>query len=258
VLRRMEKLHGFAIVAKDGRVGKVEDFYFDDTHWSIRYLVVYTGSWLPGRRLLISPHALERPLWEEEILPVDLTREQVKNSPDIDLDQPVYLQHLAELHEHYGWPTYWAGSQMLGTPTLGAYPVIWAEAELADRGTDTGKRPAEEHRGDPHLRSTKEVAGYHVEAKDGEIGHVEDFFVSDTDWCIRYILVNTRNWLPGRNVLVAPEWIERISWAESKVYVTHTREQVKDSPEFDPSGPLTRDYESDLYLHYNWPGYWGA
>jgi uncharacterized protein YrrD len=258
MLRRVEKLYGFVIRAKDGHVGKVDDFYFDDEHWSVRYMVVNTGSWLSERRVLISPHALEPPLWEEEVLPVDLTREQVEKSPDIDLDKPVHLQQLAELHDHYGWPTFWGGSPMLGMATPSAYPMIWAEAEMGDQSTHPGERPPEQRRGDPHLRSAREVAGYHVEAKDGEIGHVEDFFVSDAEWCIRYILVNTRNWLPGRRVLVAPEWTERISWVESKIYLSHTREQVKGSPEYDPSRPISRDYESDLYLHYNWPGYWGA
>ena len=85
---------------------------------------------------------------------------------------------------------------------------------------------------DSHLRSTEGVTGYNMEATDGEIGHVDGFVVDDEAWAIRYIEVATRNWLPGKKVLISPPWIERVSWTESKVYVGLSRETIKSAPEY--------------------------
>jgi sporulation protein YlmC with PRC-barrel domain len=249
MLRSVEKLYGFEVQASDGDAGKVDDLFFDDKHWTVRYIVVNTGTWLLGRQVLIVPSVADKLDWTLRLLPVRLTKEMVKTSPEIDLHKPVSSQKMEELHEHYGWPTYWAGSPLLGTPSLGAYPMLWAD-------TKTESGPDEAPRGDPHLRSIREVTGYHVEAKDGEIGHVSDFFVDEDDWAIRYLLVDTRDWLPGRKVLLAPQWIQEVDWGDAHVLVNLTRQKVKDGPQYDPDSPPTRSYEAELYRHYGWPGYW--
>jgi sporulation protein YlmC with PRC-barrel domain len=109
---------------------------------------------------------------------------------------------------------------------------------------------------DSHLRSTHEVSGYHIQAADGEVGHVEDFIIDDETWAIRYLIIDTRNWWPGKKVLVSPQWIERVSWSESKVFVNLSRESIKQSPEHTEESLLTRDYETGLHRHYNRQGYW--
>jgi hypothetical protein len=109
---------------------------------------------------------------------------------------------------------------------------------------------------DSHLRSSEAVTGYNIEAADGEIGHVNGFVVDDEAWAIRYIEVATRNWWPGKKVLVSPAWIERVSWPESKVYVGLSREGIKNGPEYVESMPITREYENRLYFHYGRPPYW--
>jgi len=255
MLRRASKLYGFDIEAEDGDAGKVTGLYFDDKTWVVRYLVVDTGGWLGGRKVLLSPLTVVETLGEENALRVELTRSQVEHSPDIDLDKPVSRQQIVDLHEYYGWPGYWGGSLTMGTATPGVYPMIIAgadqvEEEMEDQGS------SEKYRGDPHLRSTRVVSGYNIHAVDGEIGHVEDFFVSDQDWVIRYLLADTRDWLPGRKVLVAPEWISEVDWAETAVHTRMTREQVKASPEYDPSAPPKREYEVQLFVHYGERGYW--
>ena len=106
-------------------------------------------------------------------------------------------------------------------------------------------------RGIAHLRSTHDVSGHHIQAVDGEIGHVEDFIIDDETWAIRYLIINTRNWWPGKKVLVSPQWIERVSWIQSKVFVNLSRETIKHSPEYMEESLLTRDYETGLHLHYN-------
>jgi uncharacterized protein YrrD len=255
MLRRVSDLYGFTIEATDGDAGTVRDVYFDDTAWTVRYLVVDTGGWLGGREVLISPVAVREARWEEGDLWVGLTKSQVEHSPDIDLDKPVSRQQIIDLHEYYGWPGYWGGSMTMGTTTPGVYPMVMGgvdavEEEMREEG------PNETYRGDPHLRSARVVSGYDIHAVDEEIGHVEDYFVSDHDWVIRYLLVDTRDWLPGRQVLIAPEWIERVSWSETAVNVALTRAQVKSSPEYDPEEMFEREYEARLYEHYGSRGYW--
>jgi hypothetical protein len=256
MLRRAEKLYGFTIKAADGDAGNVHNLYFDDQTWIVRYVVVDTGGWLGGRRVLLSPVAIRATEWEDGQLQVALTKSQVEHSPHIDLDKPVSRQQIVELHEYYGWPAYWGGSAMVGTATPGVYPMIMAgvdqvEEEMREEG------PREKHRGDPHLRSARAVAGYDIDALDGEIGHLEDYLVDDKDWVIRYLIVDTRDWLPGRDVLISPNWIEYVEWAETAVQVALTQAQVESSPEYDPEEPPDRDYEALLHAHYGYPGYWG-
>ena len=74
MLRSLKILLGDTVVANDGDIGKVHDFYFHDDTWIIRYLVVDTGHWLPGRKVLITPSALGKPDWDALTFPVALTR----------------------------------------------------------------------------------------------------------------------------------------------------------------------------------------
>ena len=244
MLRTLKELEGYTIHATDGEIGKVHEFLFDDEQWTIRYLVVNTGNWLAERLVLITPKALGEPDWGSQSFPVSLTREQIKNSPDINANQPVSHQRELELHHYYGWPLYWA-------PGVGMAPVgIPTAASVVE------KEEASEKPGDPHLRSSRQVMKYHVHARDGEIGHVEDFIVEDGNWIIRYMVVDTRNWWPGKKVLVAPGWVDRISWVEAMVYVDLMRQRIEEGPEFDPSVPVNWQYEEKLYDYYGRPKYW--
>jgi hypothetical protein len=240
MLRSIESLVGYTLRARDGEIGQVHDFYFDDQTWIVRYLVADTGNWLVGRRVLISPFALRQPDWAGQAFPVNLTKEQVKASPPIDTDKPVSRQMEEELHLHYGWPPYWGAAEGL----VAAQMMAQATEQAAGR------------EGDPHLRSVREVSGYRIQARDGEIGHVEDFIAKDETWTIRYMVVDTRNWLPGKKVLVAPTWIDEVDWARESVHVGLLRETIQNSPEYDPSLPVNREYEVRLYDYYGRPKYW--
>lgn len=242
-------LKGLAIHAKDGELGKVEEFYFDDETWTIRYLVVKTGGWLSGRQVLISPISVVHVDWEKKRVDVALTKQQVENSPNIDTRQPVSRQHEADFSAYYGYNYYWGGPYMWGTVFYPADLLRKSSAEIA-------KEKARKESADSHLRSSSAVTGYHVEATDGEIGHVDGFVVDDELWAIRYLEVATRNWLPGKKVLVSPAWIDRVSWLDSKVRAALPREKIESAPEYLLSRPLTRDYEELLYTHYGHPPYW--
>jgi hypothetical protein len=245
MLCKAKTLTDYKLESLDGEIGKVKEFYFDDRHWTIRYLVADTGNWLAGRQVLISPYALNSVIKSEKHLSVDLTKKQIKDSPSLNNDKPVSSQFEESYYEYYGWPMYWSGPNMWGT-----YHYIERNREK------WGKFNRGEKAWDRHLRSTHAVSGYHIQALDGEIGHVEDFIIDDETWAIRYLVVGTRNWWPGKRVLVSPQWIERVSWNESKVFVNLDRETIKQSPEYTEESLLNRDYEIGLHRHYNRKGYW--
>jgi len=245
-------LKGVVIRATDGEIGTVDQLYFDDETWAIRYLVVETGGWLGGRRVLISPISVVHTDWQAKRLDVALTKKRVENSPDINTHKPVSRQHEAAYLGYYGYPNYWGGTYLWGP---GYFPSGLATEVAASKETQALERIQRESM-DSHLRSTGEVTGYHIEAEDGEIGHVAGFIVDDETWAIRYIEVLTKNWWPGKKVLVSPAWIQKVSWTESKVYVGLWRDAIKSAPEFVESAPITREYEDRLHTHYGRPPYW--
>jgi len=248
MLRNLNDLHGYALRATDGDVGTVKDFYFDDDRWVVRYLVVETGTWLSSRKVLISPVSLGVPDHDAKVVPVSISREQVKNSPDIDTDKPVSRQHEADYLGYYGYPVYW---DSIGIWGAGGLPgTMLPETVLAEiRGHDAillgavGGRP-------------KSVTGHHIKAQDGEIGHVQGFIVDEQSWQIRYLVVDTSNWWMGHQVLVAPQWIKEVSWADKVVAVAMTRNAIQRAPEWNASMPPDRDQEVEIYKHYDRSGYW--
>jgi hypothetical protein len=255
MLRNAKTLEGFELRARDGQLGHVRDFYFDDEQWIVRYLVVDTGGWLSGRRVLISPTAVEGTEGEKRTLAVALTQAQVKNSPGVEREQPVTRDEELQLTQYYNWPTYWAmsgagyadgGLGMSVPPPVLPDPAL----ERALRRRVECSAVAEHH-----LRSVRQVTGFDLEAADGAIGHVIDFLIDERRWGIRYIVVDTRNWLPGKKVLVAPQWIHEVGWEREKVFVDLTRDAVKASPAYDPTHPPTPDYAQRLHDHYGRPRY---
>jgi len=263
MLRSIHDLDDYAIDATDGSIGHVKDFYFDDQAWVIRYLVVEAGSWLSSREVLISPIAIGTPTWTDNRLPVTLTKEQVKNSPAIDTQKPVSRQHEIRYLGYYGYPFYWGGAGLWGD---GAYPGMMMGYPGFIPAPGTGqpearsvraRAEAAQHRDDdPHLRSCKAVMAFHIQATDGGIGHVQDLLVDEETWAVRYIVVDTSNWWFGHKVIIAPQWIDDVSWSEATVSVNVTQQAVKDAPLYDSTARLGRTQEIDLHKHYGRPGYW--
>jgi hypothetical protein len=242
---------GCSLENEEGHVGTLRDLFFDDQSWGIRYLVVETGGWLRGRRVLLPPTVLEERDWPHRRLQVSLTQQQIEDSPQVDSEKPVSRQKEMELDNYPAWaPVAWTPEGVVVPPITGA-------------GV-TGPAPSpmdEETEGDRHLRSVHEVTGYHVGALDGEIGHVDALILDDREpqhapWQLRYLVIDTRNWLPGRKVLVAPIWAEAVIWERRTVRIGLTRDQIKGSPEFHPNMPINRRYEEILYDYYGKPKYW--
>lgn len=195
-------------------------------------LFVETGSWLSSRKVLISPISLGKPNWPARQLLTSLTRQQVEDSPDIDTDKPVTRQHEATLLAHYDYPCYWNSDGL-------SDQVTQAKVSL-----------------DHELRSSKAIMTYHIQATDGDIGHVQGFLVDDETWSIRYMIVDTSNWWIGHRVLIAPQWICDVAWAGSKVSVDLTRDAVQRSPPYSSASQVDRGEEMGIYRHYERRGYW--
>lgn len=242
MMHSVRSLQGFGIAATDGDIGTIDDVYFDDDKWTIRHLIVDTGGWLTGRKVLLSPHAVSRVNWSERMVHVNVTRQKVEDSAGIDTDEPVSRQEESALHDHYGFPYYWGGPMLWGYTSL---PMLMP-APAVDSETQEIEQRIEQER-DHHLRSSDAVIGYHIHATDGDLGHVEDFLFDEEDWSIRMMLVATRNWWPGKHVLVSPRRIDHVDWNAKTVAVGITREEIENSPEYDPEVPSTPDLRIDAY-----------
>jgi hypothetical protein len=270
MLYNAKTLKGWNLQATDGQIGKIDEFYFDDGSWEIRYLVVDVGNWLKRQPVLLVPESVIGIALEGGTIDVALTREAVKNSPDALEQNTVSRQMEIALHHHYDWTPYW-DVDPVGTNSMGRGPStivqpygnVKADIEVAKDATTFAsaetKARAEEMAAEDelvasgHLRSSKEVAGYHLQALDGEIGHISDFMIEDTLNAISYLVVDTRNWLPGKKVLIPPNFVHAIHWDGSKVDVAMTKEELKNSPEYNENDNsfMPGKLEHELQEYYN-------
>ncbi|WP_160061446.1 PRC-barrel domain-containing protein [Psychromonas sp. L1A2] len=263
MLRSMHDLENYSIAATDGDIGKVTDFLFDDKEWVIRYFVVETGSWLSSRKVLISPIGIQKANGLEQVLPVSITQEQVKNSPNINTNKTVSRQHEINLLDYYSYPYYWGNTGFWGK---GMYPHLLVSGfgepaqtkqEAADVAIVHKEAIIERHENDdPNLRSCKIIMGYDIHAIDGDIGHVTDLLIEEDTMAVRYLIANTTNWFGGQKVLISPEWIEDINWLKNSAIINLTRQQIKEAPEYQPNKELNRDNELAVYKHYGFASYW--
>ena len=219
MLHSIEQRYGEKLRASDGEIGHVRDFYFDDKTWTIRYLVADTGGWLTGRLVLISPQALGHLYPEGKVLLVNLSRQQIENSPSIDEHKPVSRQHEEEYHRHYGYAYYAESWPLWG---LAGYPVVVPPPPVSE---------AKQQGVESHLRSALSISGYSVEAIDGTVGEVADFMIDGRTWIIREIVVECGHWYSGKNVVVPTEKVSRISYDQSTVYVDSTKSAFTEASE---------------------------
>lgn len=258
MLYQTKDLQVLTVDATDGTIGDVKDIYFDDEAWAIRYLVVETGTWLSSRKVLISPNAAGKPDWAAKLLPVSLTREQVRNSPNIDTDMPVTRQHEIEYHDYFSYSYYWGSGGYPGMFTPGYAGYLPTNSDQEETSIIQAQTEAQQRDNDPHLRSCMALVDYHIQATDGEIGKVQSLLVDEESWEIVYLVVSTSSWWLGHDVLVAPQWIKKVSWAEQSVVVDLDLATLKQAPSYDSSIPLTREMEIAIFEHYGRAGYWSS
>lgn len=243
---------GYHILASDGSIGTVSDLLFDDATWTVRWLVVETGSWLMNRKVLLPASALGQPDDSARTLPVDLTKAQIKNSPDVDTQLPVSRRQEVNIYDYYGFSPYWGAAEYMGdfgywggmafSPPMPSTSQRQDEMIQLQRGAD-----------DPHLRSIQALHGYHIHATDGEIGHLADVLLDDRDWSLSCLVVNTSNWWQGKEVLISPRSTQSIRWTERMIYIGVNRARVQTSPDYDASLPLPAIFDVDMAQHYGPP-----
>jgi len=244
MFNHLKTLQGYKLEAIDGSIGKVDEFYFDEQFWTIRYLVVNTGNWLSDRQLLISPHAIGEISPSDHQISVKLTKKQIVDSPYLPSGQMVSKEFERQYYEYFGWPVYWNGPFMWGAdPYLNKAHPVW----------DPDRSPDE---WEPRLCSTHDISRYTVHSIEEEIGSIRDFLISDTTWTIRYLVVDSQRRLHGNYVLISPQWIASSERLQSKYIVDISSEQIASSPEYFDDLQLTRSDEGALYEHYNRRGYW--
>ena len=233
-------LTGYAIQAIDGNIGSVSDVLFEDVKFCMRWLVVDTGNWLPGRKVLLPVSALGHPDRELRLFPVKLTMQQVRDSPDIDTDMPVSRQHEADIFDYYGWDPYWGG---------GLYPVaaMANSARALDSPTAPGTTKVPH---DQHLRSIAAITGYHIHATDGNIGHAADFLLDEEGWSLRYMCVDTGNWWPGQQVLIAPGSIRAIDWGAQLIHLDVDCSTLRGRPPYNPAMTVDGAYDDRFRSYY--------
>ncbi|MDX1662930.1 MAG: PRC-barrel domain-containing protein [Candidatus Promineifilaceae bacterium] len=253
-LRRASRMIGHRVRGEDGDLGTVGDLYFDEVTWELRYVVVALQTGLDERRVLLAPPALESPRWDSNILPVRLSREQVAQAPPVGSEQPISRQYEIDLYDYYGWPAYWGQMTPTGFGAATPYRPLPAPAFVPG---DLEPEANELEAVNPRLRSAREVLGYEVEAKDGDVGSLDDLIVDDERWAIFYMVVDTGSWLSeGKKVLLAPTWVTEINWPAGELAVDLPREMIRESPPFDPLDLVERAYEEELYSHYRRRPYW--
>ena len=262
MLHSIKNLRGYAIGATDGEIGKVKDFYVDDRTWKVRYLIVETGNWLFGRKVLLSPVALQDPDWDDQVFPVNLTKDQVKHSPDIDTERPVSREQEEDLYRHYSWPMDpGAGIGFMTTGMVGGViaPGVPFDERIAeevryhekDTMSDRGPEPEHAHddAADPDLLSFKDVKGYSIHAMDDVVGEVTDFLV-DSAWKIPFLVIKADDWYTGGRLCISTNKITRIDWDKSIVYISQSRDSLTNLPPFDSDQLVNEDYEQRLYEMY--------
>jgi sporulation protein YlmC with PRC-barrel domain len=265
MLTTASSLKGFEIQAKDGSLGTVSDFLFDDSTWKVRWMVVDTGKWLTGRKVLVHPSAVISAEYGIRELTVSLTKAQVEDSPDILQDRPISRQMQNDLYGYYGWDPLWGGG-MFGAGTSGgamygsgmggiASPILAPVYFGASAKREAEHGEIDMDRGDPHLRSIAEVTGYHMHATDGTIGHIEEFLIDSESWSIHYLVVDTSNWWVGEHVLISPYAVKEVNWSDRLISLDVTQDTVRSSPPWSPADVISQEFERRMHSHYDWPGY---
>lgn len=246
MLQSAKSLLDYVVKAIDGNIGKVNNIYFDDQNWILRYVVIDIGLMFSDRIVLLSTSILKKPLTMEHLFPVSITKQQIWDSPDITTNLPISRVHEIALHDYFGWPYYWDISPFINTEPL---PV----ADIAKENIDIQSKTVEKSDTDNHLQSFLEIKGYRIEAENGMIGHIDDVIIDESEWKISSVVVDTSNWFHGKKVLLPSYSFRSFNWSDRSAQVFQTRAQIQSSPSYDPSFPVNKEMEERLYDYYGRP-----
>jgi hypothetical protein len=219
VVKDLEKLK---VIANDGEVGFIYDLLFDDQKWTIRYLVIDTGNWLSGRKVLISPVSVKEIDLQNKSCVINLNKNVIEGSPELTDKKPISQQFEKELIGYYNLPVYWTVD-----------PSLRVRGDL-DSQQNNDKNSHENQ----HLRSVREVRDYNIQANDGDAGYIHSFLLATINWEIKFLVLDKQKllrWIPGgRYILISPEWITEIKWNEKKAYLELKKADLEKSPDYTP------------------------
>lgn len=219
---------GYRIGVDGAPAAVLRDLLIGQDSATVRYLVTDSEAWLATSSVLLAPGVVVGIDRDQQMLQTGLDRALLDRAPGLPRGTPPGREHERRLHDHFGWTPYWDSA---------------------------GDDPAGGDR-DEQLLSARHLIGFYAQAVDGAVGHVEDLIVDLQAWQVRYLEIDTRNWVPGRRVLVAPGWLHAIDRPNRTVALDLSRELVRSSPPYDRKAPLDRSLEENLYRHYGRTGYW--
>lgn len=251
MLKRLNEINGFSFHTPEGSIGSCKDTLFDDNRWTVRYLDVDTGNWLPGRRVLLSPISLGEPSWETGEIPTQLSKKQIQDSPSLESHLPVSKTWEDSFFNFHGWPYYGVGMHMWGLTHYPDEDDLKKVHEIQTQPQTLSKRKS-------NLRSSKELIGYEVSTQDGHLGSVEDYLFDTRSWTIRYLVVKTTQAFEADEIIIAPSWVSNIDWTGRQCVLELTQADIKLSPQVagQLNDHLDREFELKLHRHYEKPVYW--
>jgi hypothetical protein len=245
-LVKLNDLNAYNCEAADGKIGPYGDIYFDASRFAVRFLVVNTQEWLTGRKVLLSPFTIGTIDEQNQLIYIELDRQQIRNSPPLGADQPVTRRYEEQYFKYYGWPPYWDN-------------ISWPHTRLLRASSISATRPNRSlpSHSENHLHRASQILGYGVAVAEGRIGKLSDFVIDTHYWVIRYMEIDTRNYLNSKKyALITPSMLLGIDWPEKDISVDVSRKTMQNAPPYDVNKPISRDYESRLLNYYGEVNYW--
>jgi hypothetical protein len=241
MLLKTAKLTEYRIELSSEIRGSIFEMYFDDLFWNIQYLLMTSENMEKDKIAIISHLALGKPDDKSKTIPIvgkqgrNEGKEKstvLKTKEEAESIDPIQIIELPE-----------------------EYSTIISRNKKATKDliiTILKDKNAIYLPSTNHLRSHNEVLGYNIQAKDGDlIGHVDNFILEGNTWKLRYLIVDTRNWLTGgKKILLSPAWIEKINWSSNLVAIDLSKSSIIESPSYDPNKPLDNRFEMKLYKYY--------
>lgn len=246
MLSTLSSLYNYTLWTKDGELGNVADTYFEDETWVIRYLVVDLNRWLPGRKVLVPPSIADQPRDDKGRIPVSMTRDSVRISPEFSSDQPVSRQLEDQIHSFFGWQPYWSGE-----PEGGSVSPKAPEGENMTGDRQAESIPDHDPEGKSHLRSARDMVGYKIEATRQPVGTLADLLVDDESWMVRYLVVDVGQPDTTRQVVIAADTVETIDWRQLAIYLDLDRENIERAPSYEAAPVLPEALERELERHFH-------
>jgi len=218
---KLETLRGYQLHATDGTIGRVRDLLVEEGSWTGRWLVVDTGKWLLGRKVVLSPVAFEEPDHENKEIRVSLTKEEIESAPSLDSEAPVSREFEKTYFDHYQWPYYWMGGGLWG-----GMSQPYSLNPTSTNGKADLEEPDSLEQRDTILRSGHELTKYRLKSNEEVMGYVEDLLIDTDDWSVHYFQCDTRKWWHGKTLQISPEKVKNADWPDHSLHMNVTQQEL--------------------------------